>query len=316
MLLAILVSRARWRLRLAAGGLVVLGFGLAITPWMVRNQSVHGVAMISAGLGDALFARTHRHDAGFEWRDYGEPPADARRAQIRRRVFELAAVHEHEVEVRGALQAELGLTEIEGDAALREAALQVIRQQPIYWVQGTLGMLGVVWWEFEKPLEVRWDMSTRPRFTRSWPEPIRPLLDANSRATDRDRAMVERLASLYQDYSFGPLVTVLFLAGAARCLGAGWSSGAVILLLIVLSQLLLYVALDGPLVRYRYAAQPLITLVAAGGATWLIACLLTVWRRRPAQPDWRPRFGLPAERAPWRESSAERPRVAGPSRTP
>jgi hypothetical protein len=267
-----------------AAGLLVCGFGLAVGPWLLRNQAVHGVATISSGLGDALFARTHRHDQGFAWRDDGPPPADARQARIRQRVFELAAVHEHEVEVREALQAELGLSEVEGDAALRGAATQVIRQQPGYWVQGTLAMLGAVWLEFDKPLEIRWDISTRPRYTRTWPESIRPLLEAGPRRTDRDRANVERLTELYQDYRFGPLLSLLFLVGAARGASSGWSSGNFILPMAVASQLVLYVALDGPLVRYRYAVQPLVTLLAAAGLTWLASGLWALRQRRPRVP--------------------------------
>jgi hypothetical protein len=41
----------------------------------------------------------------------------------------------------------------------------------------------------------------------------------------------------------------------------------------VASQLLIYVALDGLTPRYRYPMQPLITLVACGGLTFLLGTL-------------------------------------------
>jgi hypothetical protein len=293
LIFAVVLQPWRWRARLLGVAMLCLGYGVVVGPWLARNHAVHGVASISSGLGDALFARTHRHDKGFQWRDRGEPPADPRQALIRQRVFELAGKYEHEVEVRGALQAELGLNDVQGDTALREAASQVIRQQPLHWAGGSLRFFGEVWRDFDKPLDVRWEMSTKRKHVDTWPEPIRPLLAAGGSRPDADQAAVERLTELYQDYNLGAAITALFILGAVRCLSGGWRSGAAILPIVVVGQLLLYVALDGPLVRYRYAVQPLITLIAAGGLTWGVGLAWRAWAVRIAGRSWPPAADVP-----------------------
>jgi hypothetical protein len=63
--------------------------------------------------------------------------------------------------------------------------------------------------------------------------------------------------------------------------------GLLLLPLIAATQLLLYVALDGPLPRYRYPMQPLITLVASAGLTLMLAPLISsrvsTWLSRQAR---------------------------------
>ena len=47
---------------------------------------------------------------------------------------------------------------------------------------------------------------------------------------------------------------------------------ALLLSLAVLALLVTCAALDGPVVRYRYPADPLIALVGAGALTWVVGC--------------------------------------------
>ena len=79
----------------------------------------------------------------------------------------------------------------------------------------------------------------------------------------------------------GPLFVLLFLLGTARCVASlrTWGLALTILPLVVCSQLLIYAALDGPLFRYRVPTQPLITLIAAAGFTYLVTAIAR-WR------DW------------------------------
>jgi hypothetical protein len=71
----------------------------------------------------------------------------------------------------------------------------------------------------------------------------------------------------------GGLVPILFVLGSLRCF-IGLRRGVPLLPLVVVSQLLLYVALDGAVFRYRYPLQPVITLLACAGLTLMTS---TVW---------------------------------------
>jgi 4-amino-4-deoxy-L-arabinose transferase-like glycosyltransferase len=277
-LVAVLLQRRSWRGRAALAGLMLIGFGVVVGPWLVRNRLTHGEGAVSGGLGDSLYARTHRYDEGFTWRDRGEPPADPRRAELRAWVFRNQFKYERGPEFREAMARELGIGDAEADAALREAAVQVIRQEPGRYLWGTAAMFVELGLFYDDPLEEGWWSRSRPGYERAWPRPVREALERAPVPSEADKRPVEWLVGL-QDRRVGVLVGVLFLLGTLRCLLAGPRLG-LLLPAVAASQILLYVALDGPHYRYRYPLQPLITLVACGGLTWLIARGL-VWRRRP-----------------------------------
>jgi hypothetical protein len=264
----VVVQPCPWRWWAAAAGLLGLGFLMVVGPWMLRDRAVPQAARMSAGLGDSLFARVHRYDPGFEFRDRAKPSKDPSEARIRNRVFELARVYRYPKEVRAALQAEFGLTDAEGDAALRDAAIQVIRQEPRRYLEGTLDMFIQLGLGFEKPLDEFWETRTKPKNAQEWPEPVRFVMAPVEPPSEAAQALLESLTNLYQDHRAAGLVGVLFLVGTIRSLAGDRRRGWALPSLIVVTQLLIYVALNGPLARYRYPLQPLITLVAAGGLTW------------------------------------------------
>lgn len=283
----------RWHPRLAAAGLVCLGFLLLVGPWTVRNRLVHGLVTTGGGLGSALFARTHRHDTSFTYRDLGDPPPDRRTARIRKRVFELARIHKMGSEMHRALKAEFKLTDTQSDDALRDAAIQVIRQEPERYVRGTLAMFVKLGLGFEKPLRQLWGSRIKPTRTMAWPESLRFAAPVVAEQPD-DFDTVNTLVNLYQDSQFSALIGGLFLLGAMASLTAGWRSGAALLPLVVVTQLLLHVALDGPIPRYRHPVEPLITLVAAGGLVVLMTQAQAIWRlRRPSEAPARASVPVP-----------------------
>ena len=55
-------------------------------------------------------------------------------------------------------------------------------------------------------------------------------------------------------------------------------TGAAVLPLVIVSQIVLYVALDGPLFRYRYPYQPLIVILGAAGLALFLQQIVTIWR--------------------------------------
>jgi 4-amino-4-deoxy-L-arabinose transferase-like glycosyltransferase len=281
---ALLLQRRAWRQRLATAGLLGFGFLLVVTPWIVRNALVNEVSATAGGLGDALYARVRRHDASFTFQDRGTPPAAPEAAALRKRVFQLAQQHKFGPEVRRALEKEFQLTPTQSDHLLREAALQVIRQEPARYLRGTASMFTYLWLGFEKSIDDFWETRAKPKWAQAWPRSIRFVMGPDDRLTEQNRARVEALVRFNQDYRFSGLLAVLTLLGSARCL-TGWRQHGLVLLLlpaVVVTQLLVYAALDGPLYRYRVPMQPLITLLAAGGLTWLASQARTLLSARAA----------------------------------
>jgi 4-amino-4-deoxy-L-arabinose transferase-like glycosyltransferase len=268
---ALLLQQRSWRQRLTSAGLLGLGCLLVVTPWVVRNALVHEVSSTAGGLGDALYARVRRHDPSFTFENLGPPPATAEAAVLQKRVFQLARQHKFGPEVRRALEKEFQLTPTQSDQLLRQTALQIIQQEPERYLRGTARMFTYLWLGFEKPVDDFWETRTKRKWAQAWPRSVRFVMQPDSRLTDQNQARVEALVGFFQDYRFSGLLAVLFLLGSARCL-TGWRERGFVLILlpaVVFSQLLGYAALDGPLYRYRVPMQPLITLLAAGGLTWL-----------------------------------------------
>ena len=260
-----------WRPWLLRAGLLCLGFLLITGPWVLRNRMVNGVATISGGLGDSLFERTHKYDRTFSYVDLGQPPSDPQSALVRRRVFELAEKYKRAPELRAALQREVPLTEPQADDALRQVALQVIRQEPVHYLRSTLAMFLELALNPGDPIQQEgWWSRSRETYP-DWPRSVRSRMEAAAPTSAANRPIVDALTGFYQDYRFGALIGVLFLIGAGRALAAGRCRGAGLLPLVVLSQLLLYVALDGPHTRYRFPLQPLISVLAAAGLTLLLS---------------------------------------------
>jgi 4-amino-4-deoxy-L-arabinose transferase-like glycosyltransferase len=242
----------RWRPRLVAMALFLVGFLLAVGPWIVRNYAVHGIVGISGGSGHSLVARVRRHDTGFEFRSQSETARDEAE-QIRARIYELAETYPGVLRLRTAVQQEFQWTEVQTDAALRAAAMHVIRQQSGYYLQSTAAMFFKILLGVERPMEEIW-------------------VRRGNRLYVADQAAVEALTSIYQDSRLNGVVALLFTLGTVRCLASrrAWLG---LLPAIVLTQLLLYVALDGPLPRYRHPMQPLITMIACGGLTLALGWL-------------------------------------------
>ena len=275
-LAAIVLQPRGWRPRLAAVGLLCLGYLLITGPWMMRNRALYGVATISGGLGDSLFARTNRHDRAFDFVDRAERDPDPRQAHIRKRIFELARTNSSGSAVRGKLHAQFGINEAQSDSALREASLQVIRQEPERYVRGTLAMFATLALNFENALDPLWETRVKPKYAEAWPDRIQFAMEPVVPRPPESRSVVNRVTGFYQDRKMPVLLGALFLIGAVRCLADGRRRGVALLPLIVLSQLFLYAAIngyaegDGLQSRYRYPLQPLITLVAAGGLAFLL----------------------------------------------
>lgn len=280
--------RGPLRPRLAASGLLCLGFLLAVGPWTLRQALTPDRPPALGGLGDSLYSRVRRYDPGFDFRDLAPPDADPERARQRTRVFELAQLYQYPREVRRDLQAEFPISDAQADALLREVALQVIRQEPWRYLRGTVTRSLELLRGRDVPVVDLWASRFNSRSTQAWPEPLRFALgqpEAQWPATNLAR--LQDLADLYRDdQGLGRWLVALFPLGAILCFVSRRGPGVAVLPLVVLSQLLLHVALDGPLFRYRYPLQPLITLLCAAGGALLLAqarALLGLDRRGSVQ---------------------------------
>lgn len=292
-LAALLLGGRSWHRRLAAAGLVLLGFLLIVGPWLLRQRAVHGITAISSGLGSALYVRTHDHDPTFTYRLRGDSGPDRRWNVLQNRVIELSRRYRTASGVVDGLQREFGLTYQEADRVLLGVTLQIIRQEPERYARGTLAMLGQLLFGIEKRLTELWRSSRDREAWRSWPTTLIPSLEANAQRARGDPTVAAALTAL-QDQRAGLLPGALLLLGALGCLRRGPS--AALLPLSVLSQLLLYAALDGALYRYRAQFQPLLAVLAAVGLTlgsqWLVQAVRRIRHRwRPASAAHRTASG-------------------------
>jgi hypothetical protein len=266
--------------RLVRGaGLVLLGVAICVAPWIVRQSLVHDRAVVNGGLGDALFSRVRRYDPTFALRDDGRPVPEADRA-IRARIFELAPRYEYPREIRAILRQEFGIGDVEADRLLREVAFTVIAQDPGRYVLGTLGMTGRLLRGSDPGLVDLWISIERDRVLQGWPSSLHWALATDRSRDDPDSFNQTRaLLMIYRDDLWtGIPVLALAPLGAAWAFASHRRTGSAVMPLVILTQIVLYVALDGPLFRYRFPYQPLIIVLGAAGLALALQHVVAAWQ--------------------------------------
>lgn len=264
---------------LRAAGLLLLGAAICVAPWIVRQALVHDRAVVNGGLGDAMFSRVRRYDPTFALRDDGRPVAESDRA-IRARIFELAPQYEYPREIRAVLREEFGIGDVEADRLLRDVALTVISQDPVRYVMGTVSMTGRLLRGSDPGLIDLWISVERDRVLQGWPASLKWALTTEHTRNDPETFDRTRtLLSIYRDDLWSGVAVLAFAPlGAAWAFAAHRRSGAALIPLVILSQIVLYVALDGPLFRYRFPYQPLIIILGAAGFALAVRHLVSAWR--------------------------------------
>lgn len=281
--LALLVALARpgsVRQRAAGALLLLCGLGIVVAPWVVRNWVVQGTPSISSGLSKSLLARTAKHDRGFRFYEpaLAESYGDRREAQARQIIQSGINQRLSDGEIHDRLGERLRLTDTEVDRLLRDLIGRVIAERPIYFAQRSAEFT----WELlhGEPERLRSDWKTQnARLTRDdWEDRVQHLLRKPTELQEQGFWVSEALVDLVQPSRLGAILPLLGLLGAAYATVRHGLNGA----LPALAALVLVTApatLDGPVPRYRYPADPLVTLLAVGGVVGLIAFVPLIQRR-------------------------------------
>jgi hypothetical protein len=253
---------------------VVAGVLLIWVGWMARNYAVHGSFSAEGNAGQTLVGRAMRHDAGFAFENPNDPdPARQRAREIMRR-----GRGGFVSPTRDRLMKELGLSEAEANKLMRDLSLEAIERQPDYYLLGTAQRffrLAVGTPErYRDHWQTRKDAGSREEWEAN--ENIRHLLGPPTPLQESQYTEAEALINVFQPSRLGPVIPLLALVGAVGlALGIGSRAArpgsAAFLALVVVGLLLAAVALVAPIARYRYPAEPLLSLLAAGGLTTLVA---------------------------------------------
>ncbi|HEX3247576.1 MAG TPA: glycosyltransferase family 39 protein [Chloroflexota bacterium] len=282
-----------WR-RAALGTLVVWAVSaLLLVPWSLRNQREYGTAETTS-TGRFLISRSVKHERNFVFYEDKEP-VRPEESPLRRRARQIAQdvtnKRPEPGQVYQRVRDELGLTEAQTDALLRDIALEAIRKDPALYLAGTLDMLGELWLGAKKDETLSWhlDEHDQPRVANQW-GPLATMLKAPTPAEQREIPSAQRLTQIFRPTTIMQPLAVLFLVGAAASLLKRWRLASW-LALVAAAQLLASTALVGEVPRYRYPVDPFIWIVAGIGASAIVVGAWSVARRfmtAPAAPAHQP----------------------------
>jgi 4-amino-4-deoxy-L-arabinose transferase-like glycosyltransferase len=264
---------------------ILIGAGLVtvMVPWMLRNQLEHGSLTTAGALGQTLVARTAKHDTGFRW--YDEKLADTyeRREGIARQIVQNGIRQRlSDGVIYRRVQDRFGMSDAEINGFMRALSTEVILEQPWYYLRGTARMTWQLLAGEPEKLSTDWKTQNARLSREEWDDRVEHLL---SRASTPQRNELERastIVSLVQPPSWGPLMPALFILGTVLVAASARLRPALLLSLSALALIVTCAALDGPVVRYRYPADPLVALIAAGALTWAVGRLAELWRARVA----------------------------------
>ena len=268
-----------WRVTLRAAvlpsALVLLGFALILVPWSVRGSMTTGRVSGAGAMGQSLIGRIIRHDEGFVLPkpESPSPHADPRKTEIRSLILTQMNRDARPSAINHRIRTVYGLSEQEADAALREVAIEIFTSQPGRYAEGTLAKFRRLLVGEDERLRVHWATRKDGELRDAWTsEPsIMHLYTPPSAIQELEYAVAEGVTRLFQPYLWRWLLVPLVL------LGLGWGlvreprGPTVLLVLTVLALVFPSAALVGYVPRYRYPADPLLAVLAAGGVVAAIA---------------------------------------------
>jgi hypothetical protein len=281
--LPLLLGLPDWRAGARRIGLVALGVAVVLGPWAVRNANTHGTLGAEGALGQALVGRTIRHDRGYRYDDPARPDPDPVRAAARRIIQEEASDEPSGGTITARVRDELGLTQAQTSALLRDLAIEAILQRPGHFVRSSLEAS----WELSQGKNERLLGHWRQRTTRNWDEKWEPLLtallDPETAAQGERYERADAITSAFQPWRWRWWITWLFAIGVVAALAVPRYRPGLLPALGAVALVLAAGTLDGLVWRFRYPADPLIAAVAAGGVEAPLALLAGLARRRWAR---------------------------------
>lgn len=290
----------RWRPGLLAAGALLVGVAALQGPWVLRNALITGNASAST-FGRTLIARTAYYDRGFVFDVPGRPDPDPRTQRAREIVQDGAKRQQSDGVIAGRLREELSLGPVEVNRVMRDVAVSAILRDPEHFVRTTLAFTAQIWVGVEERVREHWD---EYKDANPWDPRIRGLVGGPTPAELAERPNASRLAQIYQPTRFAPLLAILFGLGLVMAGALPRHRAALLPGLAALGVLVLSAALDGPVERYRYPLDPLISVIAAGGLTGSVAVFMQLVRSAKSQvgtpspgPAGRPGAGRAAEPA-------------------
>lgn len=264
--LPILLALPSWRRGLKRAALVALGLALVLAPWTIRNLAVHGTSGAEGALGQALIGRTVRHDGGYLYDDPANPDPDPTRAAARRIIQQEADTGEPSGgTITARVRDELGLSQAQTSALLRDLALAEIAERPAHYLETTREFAWELFQGRNERLLGNWRQRTTRNWDRRWDQRLVALLDPDVPAEGDRYEQADSITSFYQPWRWRWQITYLFGLGLGIALVVPRYRVALAPALTAIVLVVAAAALDGPVWRFRYPADPAIAIVAAGG---------------------------------------------------
>jgi 4-amino-4-deoxy-L-arabinose transferase-like glycosyltransferase len=273
----------RWRPSIAAVAVAGGCFALLVVPWAIRNQVVYGTAG-AASTGRFLISRSVKHERNFVFyeKEVGAYPGeDPRRTRARQIAQEVTDKRPEPGQVFQRIRDNLGLTEAQTDAMLRDIALEAIMRDPMLWVSGTVEMFYELLKGAPKEEEVHWhqEVHEQPRVANQWGR-FDYLLEAPPPAHVNEAADAEALAKIFRPSRVAWWIVGLSVVGLLAALVGPACRPAMLPFLVSFVLIAVSAMLVGDVPRYRYPVDPLMYVMAAGGLVWLVTTLTRLARGR------------------------------------
>jgi len=289
--LVLVISYGSLRRAVVPSLLIGAGLLVVVVPWMARNAVVQGSATTAGALGQTLLARTAKHDLGFRWYDEQQADSYERREGIARQIVQNSIRQRlSDGVIYRRVQDRFGMTDAEINQFMRVLATDVILNQPVYYLQGTARLSWQLLAGEPEKLSTDWKTQNARLSRDEWDDRVEHLLSRATEAQRNELDNADAIVDLVQPPAWHPLMPALFILGTLLFALKASLRPALLMSFAVIGLLVTCAALDGPVVRYRYPADPLIALVAAGALCWLVG--LAARRARTVRwPARRPSVG-------------------------
>ena len=292
--LALLIHRGGIRPSLRPAALVLVGFALVLVPWIARSALTTGRVGSAGALGQTLIGRIVVHDEGFVLPKPDSPSAhtDPTKIAVRSLILTQAGREARPSAINHRIRNVFGLTEAEANAAMQEVALEVIAGQPERFVVGTVAKFRRILVGEDERLRAHWSTRKDGELRDDWlaEASIAHLYSPPSVVEELGYPTAEALTRIFQPFEWRYPLALLIALGLGLGLVRGPRGPTVLLLLTILALVFPSAALVGQVPRYRYPADPLLAVFAAGGVVvlWTLARMTARRLRRPRAPNSRP----------------------------